>query len=154
MVQTDETSLTIRRTFDAPRERVWAAWTDPEQVAQWWGPEGFTTTVHEMDVSPAGDWRYVMHGPDGTDYENHVVYDEVREPERLVYAHGTPDDPELFRVTVTFDERAGGTTELTVRQEYESAAALNESIEEFGADEGLVETMDRLADHVASAEVA
>src|SRR3954464_2525826 len=90
------------RVFDAPRELVYKAWTDPEHVAQWWGPNGFTNTIHEMDVRPGGVWRFIMHGPDGTDYKNEVEYLEVVKPELLVYLHeSTPK----FHVTVTFDDQ-------------------------------------------------
>ena len=71
-----EREISITRLFDAPRELVFEAWTDPEQVVQWWGPHGFTTTIHEMDVRPGGVWRFIMHGPDGTDYDNRVVFEE------------------------------------------------------------------------------
>ena len=75
--------IVAARVFDAPRELVFDAWTDPEHVAQWWGPNGFTNTIHEMDVRPGGVWRFVMHGPDGVDYNNKIVYIEVVKPERL-----------------------------------------------------------------------
>ena len=66
-----------------PRELVFKMWTDPKHVAQW-GPKGFTNTIYEMDVKPRGVWRFVMHGPDGVDYKNRIVYIEIVEPERLV----------------------------------------------------------------------
>ena len=75
-------------SFDAPRELAWQAMTDPRHVVQWWGPRGFTTTIQEMDVRPGGVWTHVMHGPDGTDYPNHSVFQEVVYPERIVFAHG------------------------------------------------------------------
>src|SRR3954449_1876611 len=94
------------RVFDAPRELVWKLWTDPHHVAQWWGPNGFTNTIHEMDVRPGGVWRFIMHGPDGVDYPNRIVFIEVVEPERLVYSHGGDEgDPVQFHVTVTFAEQ-------------------------------------------------
>ena len=77
--------LLIKRTFDAPRKLVFKVWTDPKHLAQWWGPRGFTTEVHEMDVGPGGVWRYSMHGPDGSDYPFDGVYVEVVEPEWLVF---------------------------------------------------------------------
>jgi uncharacterized protein YndB with AHSA1/START domain len=70
----------LTRTFDAPRELVFNAWTDPKQITQWWRLTGFTTTTHEMDVKPGGVWRFVMHGPDGTDYKNKIVFIEVVRP--------------------------------------------------------------------------
>ena len=75
--ETAQRELVITRIFDAPRELVWRAWTDPKHVAQWWGPNGFTNTIHEMDVRPGGVWRFVMHGPDGVDYANKIVFGEI-----------------------------------------------------------------------------
>src|SRR6266852_4602923 len=76
--------IVITRLLDAPRELAFQAWTEPQHVAHWWGPNGFTNTIHEMDVRPGGVWRFIMHGPDGTDYKNEIVYVEVVKPERLV----------------------------------------------------------------------
>jgi uncharacterized protein YndB with AHSA1/START domain len=79
--------IVLTRVFDAPPETVFEAFTDPERVVHWWGPQGFATTVHEMDVRPGGEWRFTMHGPDGWDYRNRIVYLEVARPERIVYKH-------------------------------------------------------------------
>jgi uncharacterized protein YndB with AHSA1/START domain len=84
--------IIICRTFAAPRELVWLAWTDPNHVGRWWGPAGFTTTTHSMDFRPGGSWRYTMHGPDGVDYPNKTKYYEVEECAKLVYDHGGSDD--------------------------------------------------------------
>ncbi|MFS4459148.1 SRPBCC family protein [Bdellovibrio sp. HCB2-146] len=104
--------LTLTRIYDAPVKTVWDAWTDPEQVAQWWGPRGFTLTTHSKDLRVGGHWSYTMHGPDGTDYENKTIYHEVEPYARLVYDHGGNEDkdrPPLFRVTATFKEIKGKT---------------------------------------------
>ena len=71
---------------------VWQAWTDPKHLAQWWGPNGFSTTTSAFDMRPGGVWRFVMHGPDGRDYENRITFDEIVRPERLVYHHGVIKD--------------------------------------------------------------
>src|ERR1700745_15987 len=71
--------IRITRLYDAPVKAVWDAWIDPQQVAQWWGPRGFTLTSHSKDVRPGGHWNYTMHGPDGTDYENKTHYFDVEE---------------------------------------------------------------------------
>ena len=81
--EASERELVITRTFNAPREVVFEAWTDPNHIGHWWGPKGFTLTVLEMDVRPGGVWRYVMHGPDGVDYRNKVYYLEVRKARTL-----------------------------------------------------------------------
>ena len=120
---TADREMVVSRLIDAPRDLVFKAFTSPEHVTQWWGPDGFTTTTREMDVRPGGVWRYVMHGPDGTDYPNRIDFREVVEPERLVYNHSgdSPDDPIRFETTVTFEDRDGKTA-LTMRALFETAA--------------------------------
>lgn len=138
------------RIFDAPRGLVWNAWTDPKQVTQWWGPNGFTTTIHEMNVRPGGVWRLTMRGPDGADYKNKIVFGEVSKPERLVYRH-TPEhdsEPVNCETTVTFAER-NGKTELTMRMVFPSAATLDHVVEKYGAVEGLDQTLGCLAEYLA-----
>ena len=146
---TEDREIVMTRIFNAPRELVFEAWTDPEHIGEWWGPNGFTTTVYEMDVRPAGVWRYMMHGPDGVDYPNKVVYQEVIKPERLVYLHGSDDenDPNQFHVTVTFEKEGKG-TRLTMRSVFPSAAFLEE-VKKFGAVEGGIQTLNRLEGHIA-----
>jgi uncharacterized protein YndB with AHSA1/START domain len=149
---TADRSIEITRVFDAPRELVFKAWIDPARIGQWFGPDGFTITTHEMDVRPGGVWRFVMHGPDGVDYQNKIVYLEIVAPERLVYDHGDDgDDGEdaqaPFHVTVTFAEQAGK-TELTMRSLFASAADRDRVVEEFGAIEGGNQTLGRLAEYL------
>ena len=141
-------TIVITRIVDAPRELVWQAWTEPKHVAQWWGPNGFTNTIHAMDVKPGGVWRFVMHGPDGTDYPTKVVYREVVKPERLVYDLSGEDerDAHSFRATVTFVERSGK-TEVTMASLFPSVAA-RDAVLKFGAVEGGAQTLARLAEYL------
>src|SRR5262245_20518597 len=81
---TADREMVISRVVDAPRDVVWQAWTQPQHIGAWWGPDGFHTTIHGMNVTVGGMWRFIMHGPDGTDYPNRIVYREIVEPERLV----------------------------------------------------------------------
>ena len=74
---TADREIVVMRLFDAPRELVFAAWTDPKHLAQWWGPTGFSTTTRSIDIRSGGVWRFVMHGPDGRDYENRITYVEI-----------------------------------------------------------------------------
>ena len=142
-------TLILTRDFDAPRELVFAAWTDREAVGKWFGPRGFTITTFEMDVRPGGVWRYMMHGPDGTDYPNRVVYVEVSPPERLVYDHGEfGGEWNPFRVTVTFDE-VDGKTRLVSRMVMPTVAMADEA-RGFGAVELGQQTMERLAEYLAA----
>jgi len=137
--------ITATRIFDAPRDLVFQMWTEPEHISKWWGPKGFTSTIYEMDVRPGGVWRFVMHGPDGRDYQNKIVYVEVVRPERLVYDHVSYP---LFRATATFDEQ-DGKTRVSMRMVFESAALRDQVAKEFGAVEGLDQTLERLREHLA-----
>ncbi|WP_442484865.1 SRPBCC family protein [Aeoliella sp. SH292] len=141
--------LRLVRVYDAPVQMVWDAWTDPEQVGQWWGPRGFTITTHDKDFRTGGFWRYTMHGPDGTDYPNHTVYLEIDEHRKLVYDHGGYDDrPPLFRVTVLFSEADGRTTmDMTMALATPEAA---KEIAKFIKQAGGNATWDRLAEHLAN----
>jgi uncharacterized protein YndB with AHSA1/START domain len=137
------------RLLDAPRKLVFVAFSDPKHLAQWWGPDGFTTTTHSFDFRPGGVWRFVMHGPDGRDYQNRVTFIEIKAPERLVYRHGGGDDvePVQFTQTVTFED-VGGKTRLIWRGEFPTAAERARVIKNYGADKGLAQTMARLAEYV------
>jgi len=147
---TAEREIVIERTVNAPRELVWRAWTEADQIAAWWGPNGFTTTIHEMDVAVGGVWRFMMHGPDGTDYPNKVVYREIVKPERLVYDHTDDRDPpsQQFQTTVTFAAH-GRKTKVTLRALFASAEARAASVK-FGGIEGGAQTLARLDQHVAT----
>ena len=77
-LEQDPRSIIATRVLDAPRELVWTAWTKPEHLAQWWGPDGFSTTTSAYNLRPGGVWRFVMHGPDGRDYQNRITFDEIK----------------------------------------------------------------------------
>src|SRR5439155_15509639 len=109
-------TLTISRVVDAPKELVWKVWTDPEHIKNWWGPNGFTNTIFQMDVTPGGVWDFIMHGPDGTDYKNKSVYKDVVKYEKLVYDHVSPK----FQCTVTFIEK-GKKTLINIEMLFETA---------------------------------
>ena len=104
------------RTFPMSRDRLFRAFGDPTRLARWWGPKGFTNTLHEFDLRPGGHWRFVMRAPDGTAFANHSKFLEVVPPSRIVFQHIS--DPH-FRMTMTFDELRGG-TKLTWRMRFES----------------------------------
>lgn len=140
--------IVTTRTFAAPRELVFELWTKPEHVARWYGPRGFTLTTYEMDVRPGGVWRFMFHGPDGTDYPNKILYTEVRPPERLVYDHGDFDRV-WFQGIVTFEEEGGG-TKVTLRSIFATAEERDKVAEEYGAVEGAKQTLDRLGEALAA----
>lgn len=141
--------LSLTREYDAPVDAVWDAWVDPEQVALWWGPRGFTLTTHSKDLRPGGHWRYTMHGPDGVDYPNNTVYYEVEEHRKLVYDHGANEQqPPLFRVTVIFTPLGAERTRMEMTMALETAEAAAE-IKKFIRKAGGDSTWDRLAEYLA-----
>lgn len=143
----------IERIFDAPRSLVFKAWTDPEHVAQWWGPKDFTNPVCEIDAKPGGAIRIVMRAPDGAEYPMTGVFREIVEPELLVFtniaidAAGNPLIDGL--TTVTFAEHAGK-TKLSL---HTSAIALNAIAAAMleGMPAGWSQSLDRLAEYLAKA---
>ena len=139
--------INITRIYDAPVKAVWDAWTDPKQVAHWWGPRGFTITTHSKEVRPSGSWVFTMHGPVGVDLPNKIQYLEVDKNSRLVYDHGGNDDrPPMFRVTVLFSEIKGKTKlDLTMTLPTpEAAAETHKNIKKLGG----YSTWDRLAEYL------
>jgi uncharacterized protein YndB with AHSA1/START domain len=147
----DARTIVTTRVFDAPRELVFEAWTDPRHLVRWWGPNGFSTTIRSIEVRPGGVWRFVMHGPDGRDYENRITYQEIVRPERLVYSHDGAEDvePVAFQTTVTFED-IGGKTRLTMRAVFPSAAERDRVAREHGAVEGGKQHLERLATHLTT----
>lgn len=156
VTQVGDRELVIERTFEAPRELVWQAYTDPERIEQWFGPRGFTTEVRSMDVRPGGTWHYCMRSAEWGDAWGLANYREVLAPERLVYEDffsnedGTPaEGMPVSTVTVTFTER-GGRTLMTARTVFASAEERAKTLE-MGMEQGMAETLDRLVEYLASA---
>jgi uncharacterized protein YndB with AHSA1/START domain len=140
--QTDR-ELMATRVFAAPLERVWRAFSEPEHLARWWGPHGFTNTFQEFDFRPGGRWKYVMHGPQGAHYPNESVFVELMRPTRIVLDHAVPK----FRLTVTLAEE-GGKTRVTMHQLFPSAADRGR-VEGIAA-KGNVENLERLEAEVGA----
>jgi uncharacterized protein YndB with AHSA1/START domain len=148
-LEQDPRSIIGTRVFDAPRALVFSVWTDPKHLAQWWGPNGFTTTTSSFDMRPGGVWRFVMHGPDGRDYQNRITFEEIVPPERIVYRHGGDEEvePVRFITTVTFQD-VGGKTRITMRLDFPTSTERDRVNSEYGADQGLAQTLTRLEQHV------
>jgi uncharacterized protein YndB with AHSA1/START domain len=139
--------IRIIRLYDAPVRVVWEAWTDPKQVAKWWGPRGFTLTTHSKDLRPGGHWHYTMHGPDGVDYVNKTKYFEVEKHARLVYDHGGNDEQApLFRVTVLF-LAIGDKTKMDMTMSLPTPEAADETRKFIKKASG-ESTWDRLAEYL------
>lgn len=158
---TSEGALFIERIFDAPRELVWTAWTEPERMMRWWGPKGFTSPHCEIDLRVGGKWFNCMRSPEGQDIWGTGVYREIVPLERIVCTdsfadtegnpvpathYGMPGDiPLEMLVTVTFED-LGGKTKMTLRHEGLPAGEMRE-----GAGTGWNESFDKLAESLAAA---
>jgi uncharacterized protein YndB with AHSA1/START domain len=148
--EVDRTSRSViaTRVLDAPRERVWKAYTDPDQLSKWWGSPGATIDTHEINVSSGGMWRATLHGPQG-DYEQKMTYLTVQEPQVLAYLYGEPSEPgHAFTMVELADE--GGKTTVTVTINFASAEERRRMVEEYGAKQGLEAALEALATYVAS----
>jgi uncharacterized protein YndB with AHSA1/START domain len=144
---TADREIVISRLINAPRELVFKVWTDPNHIVHWWGPNGFKNTIHDMNVKTGGEWNFIMHGPDGVDYPNKIVYKEVTIPERLVYDHSGDDGEASFSVTVTFDEQ-DGKTYLTMRSLFKTKEERDLVIKDHGAMEGGKQTLNHLEEYL------
>jgi uncharacterized protein YndB with AHSA1/START domain len=145
----DDRTLVITRVFDAPRDRVFAAWADQDQAARWWGPKGFISASCTMDVRIGGVWRRVMRSPDGTEHRARGVYREISRPERLVFTYAWEDESGRPKhetlVTLTFADLGGGKTELTLHQaRFETIAARDDHAG------GWSSCLERFAGHLAA----
>jgi uncharacterized protein YndB with AHSA1/START domain len=137
---TADRELIITRTLNAPVELVWEVWTKPDHIKNWWGPNGFTNTIHTMEVQPGGTWDFIMHGPDGTDYKNKNIYKEIVKPERIVFEHVSAPK-HLTTVTFTAD---GDKTLLVWHMLFETAEQFRQVVKTFKADEGLKQNVEKL----------
>ena len=123
-----EIEIVNSRIFDSPREAVFEAFENPQALAQWWGPNGFTNTIHEMHLHSGGTWRLTMHGPDGANYDNASEFVEVTRPERIVFNHLGP--VHRYRMTMTYTEAGAGKTRLTWNMVFENSEE-NEKLKDF-----------------------
>ncbi len=145
----NEREINIVRMISAPVAKVFAAFSDPKGMATWWGPNGFTTTTHHMDFRVGGTWVYTMHGPDGTDYPNHVAYTSIETGRVIAYDHGTDaDHPALFKAVISFAPQ-GGKTRVSLRLILADAAQRPNYVA-FGAVEGGYQNLARLDAFIAS----
>jgi len=140
--------ILITREFDAPRELVFKACTDPELIPQWWGPRNLSTEVDKMDVRPGGQWRFLNRDAQGNAYGFHGVYHEILAPERIIDTfefEGLPETGHVTLETMKLEALPGGRTRLTVQSVFQSVAD-RDGMLQSGMEEGLNETYDRLAE--------
>lgn len=143
-----EREIVSERVFDAPRDRVFAAYTDPELIPQWWGPRGTTTIVDQMDVRPGGAWRFVGRDPDGSETAFRGTYREVTPPERIVQTFEWEGMPGHVVVETATFEDLDGRTRVTARSLFHTSEE-RDGMLDSGMERGLTETHDRLAELLA-----
>jgi uncharacterized protein YndB with AHSA1/START domain/uncharacterized glyoxalase superfamily protein PhnB len=150
MSDTADREMVITRLFDAPRDLVWEAMTNPQHVINWWGPNGFTNTLKRMDFRVGGVWEHIMHGPDGTNYPNMSTFTAIAKPERIEYSHGgghKGDHAAQFDAIWTF-EALGNQTKVTMRGIFPTPEARDTTIKTYNAIEGGKQTLARLAGYL------
>jgi len=148
MEATTDREIVISRAIRAPRELVFEAFTELKHLTLWWGPDGFTTTTRTFEFSVAGVWDFVMHGPDGTDYQEWISWTEIVPPERIALVHGeSQDDPHAFESVITF-EPEGAETRIEMRTLFPSKALRDEAVERYHVVEGGQQTLGKLAAYV------
>jgi uncharacterized protein YndB with AHSA1/START domain len=145
-VSDDQPTITMEREFAAPPDVLFRAFTDPDAMKVWYGPNGFTITVIAMDFRVGGEFRFTMHGPDGTDYPNRIFYRKIVPSTHLDYCHGSDidNDPRAFEVVQTFKDLGAGRTHLTRISTFSSIQARN-AVMKFGAVELGMQTLEKLA---------
>lgn len=145
---TADREIVISRVISAPRELVFEAFTDVRHLSRWWGPEGFTTTTRVFEFRVGGEWDFVMHGPDGTDYQEWISWTEIVPPERIALLHGeSRDDPNTFESVITFAPE-GAATRIEMRTVFPTKQLRDEAVEKYQAIEGGRQTLNNLAAYV------
>jgi uncharacterized protein YndB with AHSA1/START domain len=139
-------TMAATRILNAPRDLVWEVLTDPDHIKNWWGPNGFSLTTHKHEMRTGGQWNFIMHGPDGTDFQNRMVFDELVPKERIVYSHGPTPRFKMF--IQLFD--LGDKTELRWKNIFENDQEFKQAVEVYHAVEGLDQNLGRLSGYLKS----
>ena len=146
---TADREIVISRVISAPRELVFEAFTEVRHLSRWWGPEGFTTTTRAFEFRVGGEWDFVMHGPDGTDYQDWITWTEITPPERIALLHGeSRGDPNAFESVLTFAPD-GAATRIEMRTVFPTKELRDEAVEKYHAIEGGQQTLGNLAAYLA-----
>jgi uncharacterized protein YndB with AHSA1/START domain len=145
---TADREIVISRIIDAPRDLVFDAFTEIRHLSRWWGPDGFTTTTRSFEFREGGEWDFVLHGPDGTDYQEWITWREIVRPERIALLHGEfRDDPNAFESVITF-EPDDDATRIVMCTVFLTKALRDEAVEKYHAIEGGTQTLSNLAAYI------
>lgn len=142
---TADRAIVVSRVIDAPRELVFKAYTEVRHLSRWWGPEGFTTTTRSFDFREGGVWDFVMHGPDGTDYQEWITWTEIVPPERIVMLHGeSQDDPNAFESTLVLAQHEAA-THVVMRTVFPTKKMRDKAVGTYHVIEGAEQTLSKLS---------
>jgi uncharacterized protein YndB with AHSA1/START domain len=136
--------MQVTRTFKAPIDLVWEAWTNPAHIVSWWGPVGFTCTVHTIDFREGGEWKLTLHGPDGTNYPNRSIYREIIPLKKIVFEHYNPH----FITTVVFESN-GGETRIQWILLFDTPEMRETVVKVHKAEEGQKQNLEKLEKHLS-----
>ncbi|WP_316636444.1 SRPBCC domain-containing protein [uncultured Flavobacterium sp.] len=136
---TTNRAMHVSRLLNAPIDLIWEVWTNPEHIANWWGPNGFTTTIQTMDLKPEGEWRLTMYGPDGKTYLNRSTFVEIAPFKKIVFQHYNPN----YLATITFEAKENKIL-LDWTGVFETDELYETVVKAFKADEGLIQNVDKL----------
>lgn len=135
--------IRVTKVLSAPLPLVWDAWTKAEQIARWWGPDGFTSTIHTMEIVPEGEWRLTMHGPDGKTFPNKSKFLTIDHHEKIVFEHFNPN-----YVATVFFKAQGGQTLIDWSMVFETSELFETVVKVFKADEGLCQNVEKLENYL------
>jgi uncharacterized protein YndB with AHSA1/START domain len=144
MENTESREMRISAVLDAPADLVWKVWSKPEYVSNWWGPDGFTSTIQKMNFYEGGEWVLTLHGPDGTNYPNRSIFKEVIPLKKIVFEHFNPH----FITTVLFEEK-GNTTFVNWIMLFDTEEMRDIIVKVHKADEGQKQNIERLKKYLA-----
>ena len=143
MEKTENRSMQIKGTFKANIQLLWDIWTKPEHLKNWWGPKGFSATIHKMDLQAGGEWRLTLHGPDGKDYANRSIFKEIIPLEKIVFEHFNP-----HFLTIVLFEAEGEETLINWTMLFDTPEMRETIVKVHKAEEGQKENMERLGEYL------
>ena len=139
-----EKKLQAVKVFKVPSDLMWKVWTDPEHIVNWWGPDGFTSTIHKMDFQEKGEWKLTLHGPDGTNYPNRSIFREIIPFKKIVFEHFNPH----FITTILFEPKDED-TQLDWSMLFDTDEMGDIIIKAHKAEEGLKQNIERLEKYLS-----
>ncbi|MCJ0743690.1 SRPBCC domain-containing protein [Pedobacter montanisoli] len=135
--------LSVTKLLDVPVDLVWKVWTEAEHIANWWGPIGFTNTIQQMDVRVEGEWRLIMHGPDGKNYPNRSIFKEIIPLGKIVFQHFNPN----YEATIVFRSKEDKTL-IKWTMLFETVELFETVVKVFKADQGLLQNIEKLENYL------